>query len=278
VPAIARALAAEGVPHTLFTPPEARERWPQLAFDTEVLHHPDAGVVDADLAVRTALRRAAELGGVIHSGWPVAAVRRRGSGYVVSSAAGHAPIEADVVIVAAGPWLPELLGSLPVDARAFPRFRVTQQQIFHFRSRLPAPWPVFVHQEELCVYGLPGGRDVDAGMVKVAEHDAGRVTTASGRDGEVDPDARARLVDYVSRFVPGLVPEPSHEATCLYTNTPSENFLIDRVDGLVILSPCSGHGAKFAPTVGRIAAELATGTRTRTLPPFSLEAHTAAHV
>jgi sarcosine oxidase len=39
------------------------------------------------------------------------------------------------------------------------------------------------------------------------------------------------------------------------------------------VSPCSGHGAKFAPTVGRLAAELATGTRTRTLDRFSFAAH-----
>jgi sarcosine oxidase len=277
LPAIAAAQAAEGIPHVLYSQTEARERWPQFAFDTEVLHHLDAGVVDADLAVRTAIRRAAELGAVIHSGWPVSAVQRRKAGYVLSSGAGQPPIEADVVIVAAGPWLPELLGSLPVNPRSFPRLEVTQQQVFHFRSRVEGRWPTFVHQAGLCVYGLPGGRDV-AGMIKVAEHDRGQVATADGRDGEVDPRARARLVDYVSRYLPGLVPEPSHEATCLYTSTPTENFLIDRVDGLVVLSPCSGHGAKFAPTVGRIAADLATGARTRTLAPFSLAAHAAARV
>jgi sarcosine oxidase len=85
-------------------------------------------------------------------------------------------------------------------------------------------------------------------------------------------------VDYVGRYLPGLDPEPSAEATCLYTTTPTENFLIDRVDGLVVVSPCSGHGAKFAPTVGRIAADLATGTRSRTLDPFSFQAHAVARV
>lgn len=275
VPAIARAQQAEGIPHEVLSAGEARERWPQFAFDTDVLHHPDAGVVDADRAVLTAVARAEQLGATVHSGWPVAAVEEHAGGYRVSSAAGQPPVEADVVVVAAGPWLPELLGSLPLRADP-PPFEVTQQQVFHFRSRQDTPWPIFVHKDALSVYGLPGGRDVAPGVVKVAEHDGGRVTTASTRDGVVDPAARARLVDYVTRYLPGLVPEPQEEATCLYTSTPDEHFLIDRVDGLVVVSPCSGHGAKFAPTIGRIAAELATGARTRTLPPFSFASHAAA--
>ncbi len=276
VAAIARAQAEEGIPHTVYSAAEARERWPQFAFDTQVLHHPDAGVVDADLAVRTLTRRATELGGVVLEEWPVAAVEEHPAGYVISSTAGHPVVEADVIVVTAGAWLPELLASLPVNADSFPPFEVTQQQVFHFASRSQTPWPIFVHTEALSTYGLPGGRDVGPGLIKVAEHDGGRVTTATGRDGHVDPRARERLVDYVTRYLPGLVPEPQAEATCLYTSTPSEDFLIDRLDGLVVVSPCSGHGAKFAPTVGRLAAELASGARSKTLDRFSFRAHATA--
>ena len=49
--------------------------------------------------------------------------------------------------------------------------------------------------------------------------------------------------------------------TCLYTMTPDRNFLIDRLPGapnIVVASPCSGHGFKFAPVVGEILADLAT--------------------
>ncbi|MGS0626114.1 FAD-dependent oxidoreductase, partial [Ralstonia sp. VS2407] len=154
--------------------------------------------------------------------------------YVLSSPAGQVPVEAEVVVVAAGPWLPELLGGLPLTGQALPPFEVTQQQAFHFRSRSESAWPIFVHKDALSVYGLPGGRDVGAGAIKVAEHDHGQVTTASTRSGRVDDASRARLVEYVSRYLPGLDPEPSAEATCLYTSTPTESFLIDRVHGLVV--------------------------------------------
>ena len=49
--------------------------------------------------------------------------------------------------------------------------------------------------------------------------------------------------------------------TCLYTMTPDHDFLIDRLPGapnIIIASPCSGHGFKFAPVIGEILADLAT--------------------
>jgi len=49
--------------------------------------------------------------------------------------------------------------------------------------------------------------------------------------------------------------------TCLYTTTPDEDFVIDRVGPLVIASPCSGHGFKFAPLIGEVLADLAMGER-----------------
>jgi len=38
----------------------------------------------------------------------------------------------------------------------------------------------------------------------------------------------------------------------------SGDFVLDRV-GPVVVSPCSGHGAKFAAFVGEMAADLAMG-------------------
>ena len=80
------------------------------------------------------------------------------------------------------------------------------------------------------------------------------------------PHARATFtlgdLDAARRRLPGLVPEPYAEATCLFTSTPTEDFLIDGADGITLVSPCSGHGAKFAPLIGDIAADVATGTAT----------------
>jgi sarcosine oxidase len=46
-------------------------------------------------------------------------------------------------------------------------------------------------------------------------------------------------------------------AVRLYTNTPDEHFLLDYHPAhrqVLIASPCSGHGFKFSPVIGELAA------------------------
>jgi glycine/D-amino acid oxidase-like deaminating enzyme len=172
------------------------------------------------------------------------------------------------VIVAAGAWLEPLLGAqVPL-----PPLAVTQTQAFHFAPREPAPWPVFIRYDEMVMYGLPAGRDGEVpGAIKLGEH-SGTVTTADGRDGIVDPAARDRVSALVRQHLGGLDPEPVGEVTCLYTSTANDDFILDRHGPFVVCSPCSGHGAKFAPLIGEIAADLACGST----PPerrFTLAAH-----
>jgi glycine/D-amino acid oxidase-like deaminating enzyme len=62
---------------------------------------------------------------------------------------------------------------------------------------------------------------------------------------------------------------PVAEASCLYTTTPDEDFVLDRTGPFVVVSPCSGHGAKFTPLIGAMAADLALG-RAEPHPRFAL--------
>jgi sarcosine oxidase len=168
-------------------------------------------------------------------------------------------VPARCVVVAAGGWVGPLLdGQVEL-----PPIRIEQQQVFHFPRLDPTapPWPSVIHEPDAsAVYHLAGGRDGGVGDDrKVAEHVGGTVTTADGRDGVVDPRARERVTAYVRRWLPGLDPAPRSEATCLYTETPSEDFILDRVGDLVVCSPCSGHGAKFAPLIGEYVADLVIG-------------------
>jgi sarcosine oxidase len=74
--------------------------------------------------------------------------------------------------------------------------------------------------------------------------------------------------------LPGLDPTPGRETTCLYTSTPSEDFVVDRVGALVVCSPCSGHGAKFAPLIGELTADLVTAPAGAHIPRrFRLASH-----
>ena len=64
------------------------------------------------------------------------------------------------------------------------------------------------------------------------------------------------------RLVPGLEGPIVRSAACLYTNTPDGHFVIDLHPDdprVAVLSPCSGHGFKFASAIGAAAADLLTG-------------------
>jgi len=265
---LASVLEEAGLSHELLSPREAAERWPQFSFDTEVLWHSAAGVIDAQSAVHAMVAAAVAQSATLLSGWPVASVAKSGAGYTLAGPEGRT-VTARKVVIAAGGWLPGLLAGLELPAgflRSLPRFEIRQETAFHFPYReQPAPdtgWPTFIHKADwIQVYGLPGGRDAGHRGQKIAEFNGGKVLAdASAQDGKIDPDHRRRMVEYVKRHLPGLVPEPYAETTCLFTNTPNEDFVIDRAEGITILSPCSGHGAKFAPLLGEMAANLASGT------------------
>ncbi|MEU1184190.1 FAD-dependent oxidoreductase [Streptomyces sp. NPDC005820] len=264
---LAAVLAASGVPYELLAADAAAERWPQIRFDGPALYHPGAGVLDADGTVAACVRTAAGHGVHVVTGVRVEGIERRDDRSVLLRTDDGREIPADTVVVAAGAWLPEL--GLPV---ALPPLRVTQQQVFHFPLRDPATaWPILVTKADgLQVFALPSGRDGGpAPALKVAEHDRGTPTTARTRSGLVDPGSRTRVSGFVRDRLPGLAPHPHAESTCLYTTTPDEDFVLDRHGPLVIVSPCSGHGAKFAPLIGAMAADLATG-RAEPHPRFRL--------
>ncbi len=78
---------------------------------------------------------------------------------------------------------------------------------------------------------------------------------------EPDPERVALAAGYAAEHVGPHEPTGLCE-TCLITSTPDEDFVIDRRGSIVIGSPCSGHGFKFAPLIGRILADLATAQPT----------------
>jgi monomeric sarcosine oxidase len=264
-------LRSSGVPVELLPAAAAAERWPGVAFGTApVMFHPDAGVLDAERAMVAMRALAHAHGAQIRYGSPVLDVSASDAGAVVRTA--DRSWQAPVVVVAAGAWLEPLLGAqVPL-----PPLVVTQQEAFHFAPRGPAgPWPVFIYRGEVGMYGLPAGRDGEVpGAIKIGKHAPGTITTGDDRDGIVSPAARDEVRSFVRDTLADLDPDPVGELTCLYTSTASEDFILDRHGPFVVVSACSGHGAKFAPLTGEIAADLACGSPSAD-PRFALAAHGA---
>jgi monomeric sarcosine oxidase len=270
-------LTSCGVPAELLESAAAAERWPYFDFADagQVMFHADSGVLDSRNAMAAMLRLAAANGADIRFSTPVTRLEPAPAGDGAVAHTDSGALTAPVIAVAAGAWLAPLLEGVV----ELPPLAVTQQQVFHFapvRTPAPAdaPWPIFVHKDgtDDC-YGLPGGRDGQVpGAIKIGEHGGYRTTTAADRDFVVDPAARARVAGFVAARIPGLTTSPVNEVSCLYTWTANEDFILDRHGPFVVASPCSGHGAKFAPLLGEIIADLAAG-KPAPDPRFTLAAH-----
>ncbi|WP_433931327.1 FAD-dependent oxidoreductase [Curtobacterium flaccumfaciens] len=258
VDAIAAALADADIPHESLTPEQAAARWPGIAFEGHVLTHASAGRIRSERTIEVFLTLAERTGLVdLRFDTRVTGLEDHGDDVTVTLSDGSAVRTASVV-AAVGSWAPTLVGELLAGRGAgLPAIRVTQEQPAHFPSHLPdAAWPSFVHWADGDdVYGLltPGEG------VKVGFHGTGPVVDPDHRDFVPVPAEAERLQAYVARYVPGVDATEPTFISCLYDNSPDEDFVIDRVGPLTVATGFSGHGFKFAPLLGEMLADLATG-------------------
>jgi sarcosine oxidase len=216
-----------------------------LPADVPVLYQADAGIVHADTAWRGFVRSATNHGAHVMEGTP--AVRLELSGDSVRVHTDGSSVTARVAVVTAGGWARELLTTARIDLPV----TATRETAAYFA--LDEPWPpTLVQWGRVPYYALPNpGKGI-----KAAQHHAGPVTDPDA-EGEVSEEAVARLSAWVKERYPGADPDPQGAETCLYTNTADERFIIERRGQVVIGSPCSGHGFKFASFVGERLAALA---------------------
>jgi sarcosine oxidase len=207
----------------------------------------DGGVLDAARAQEAFLR-----GIRVRERAPVARIDGDGRVHLDGTT-----IEAQAVVVTAGAWVAPLLEPLGLSPPVTP----TRESVVYFplagRGGLPTviDWRVpdgyDLPRRGDSVYALPTSEGL-----KVGVHRTGPPTDPD-EEGVVDAEAVRCSRDWLVRHVDGTDPEPSRIETCLYTNMPDESFVLERQGRVVVGSPCSGHGFKFAPLVGRELAGLA---------------------
>jgi sarcosine oxidase len=90
----------------------------------------------------------------------------------------------------------------------------------------------------------------------------GEPTTPNSVRPGLDAATKNNAWEQASLRMPDLSPEVVYSKTCLYTNTPTEDFILDFVPDMpnvFLVSGCSGHGFKFTTLLGKIAVLKATG-------------------
>jgi sarcosine oxidase len=249
------------IPHEVLDAAELRRRHPAYAgFDasTRVVWQPDGGFLLAERTIQAHADGATAAGadlryGTRVIGWePIAddGVRVRFEGGVA---------EADRLVVCAGAWIGRLVPALT--SLALPE----RQVVTWLRPRRPelfAPdrFPVFlVDVDEGSYYGFPtyDGHGFKFGRY----HHFGEAMDPDDPDRSVRPDDEAALRSFAERYFPDGVGPTEMMSACIFTNTPDEHFVLDRLPDapqVVVAAACSGHGYKFASVVGEVMADLAT--------------------
>jgi sarcosine oxidase len=254
----ANALAVAGEALEYLSVGAVHERWPGLRLDpgTEVFVQEDGGVCLADRTVHAQARLAAKAGATLLENATVVSVAPSGDGVEVRTEA--ETYRAPVVVVTAGPWARDLLLGAGIDLPLRPSF----EQVTYFALEDPSPLPTVIDWDVTpprTPYTVPDPRRT--GCFKVALHMSGPPVDAETRSFEPDVDRVRRVTEYAAgRFAPHRTDGGTD--TCLYTNTPDERFVLDRIGPVVVGSPCSGHGFKFAPLVGLLLADLSMGRPT----------------
>ncbi|XP_063151298.1 peroxisomal sarcosine oxidase [Candoia aspera] len=268
------------VPSEILTPQQLAHRFPGIrpyGGEMAVADH-TAGVLYANKALRVVQDLFQSHQGTLRDGEKVLRIF---PGPVVTVTTNRGRYQAKRLVVTAGAWTSHLLAPLGLQLPLQPlRIRVC-----YLRAKKPGPQgllgqpPCFLgiglNQDKHHFYGLLAGEYPD--LVKVCYHHGSPTDpdrpNQQGRASPPLPDLQ-RLQDFVSKYLPGLDPEPAVQEWCLYTNTPDGDFILDRhphFENIVIGAGFSGHGFKFAPVVGKILCELSLGEEPAfDLTPFRL--------
>ncbi|MGO8948621.1 MAG: N-methyl-L-tryptophan oxidase [Ktedonobacterales bacterium] len=244
-----------GLPVELLTYDDCQRRFPQ--FNTReydcITYNPTGGYLAATECVEALAWLLAARGGQLRQGVRVKRVESRGTGGRVVLDTGDM-LDADRVVVTAGPWVHDVLPSYILPVRA------TRQQVCYLHA--PAEpqlslgnFPIFLAAMEY--YGFPVH---GAQLFKVGLHKFGA---------EVDPnepyspsmDEVEQVRAFLQTVIPSAAALPFAMADlCMYDVTPDEDFILDHLPeapGVIVGSGFSGHGFKFGVLIGELLAALA---------------------
>ncbi|MGC1333045.1 MULTISPECIES: N-methyl-L-tryptophan oxidase [unclassified Pseudomonas] len=265
-----------GIEHTLLNATQIRQRFPQFAhvLDSAIGYfEPEGGFLRPERCIDVQLRLAEQRGATLFKGETVTGISSDEQGVTVTT--NLRTLQADKLVISAGNWAGDLLGS-PFDQL----LSVYRQQLFWFEAdaELVGASPTFILThgagDSNVNYGfaaLPG-----EGSLKVATAQYHTVSTPDTLDRTVSPaQGQAMYEQQVQGRLAGVGPTVVKSAVCAYTVTPDHHFIIDEHPALqhtLVASPCSGHGFKHSAALGKAFAQWCQhGSSELDLSSFSLQ-------
>ena len=247
------------LPHDILSADAVHQRFPAFHPSDEMIGvwEPRAGILSPEVCIGAALSVAASHGAALHPSETVLGFDEIPGGVEVTTT--HGRYRAKSLVLSVGAWTRELLADLQLPL-------VVQRNVMFWFEPLRRPeqftaeaFPIFISEygPNQSWYGFP---DVGDGL-KIAFHHYGAAVDPNTIDRTVGPHEVDVVRDVMARYMPDANGPVTASAACMYTNTPDEHFLIGRHpahDRVIVASPCSGHGFKFASAIGAVLANLAT--------------------
>ena len=239
-----------GVPHSRYEADELRIRFPQfdcggIAYG---LYEPEAGLLMAHRIVVESVKLFQRRGGALLRGGVVTDDREK-------LLFEGKPLEADLIVVATGPWLGDMY---PRTVR--PISKVVRQNIIYTStpegdcSYDAGNMPCWI-DHEASAYGVPS---VEGHGVKAAIAWSETVIDLDNDERVVDQATFTRTRQYLRRRIPGLVGQRAvDQKACQIAMTPDTHFIIDHhpeYENVLLVGGCSGHLFKHGPVLGDFVA------------------------
>jgi sarcosine oxidase len=246
-----------GLPHEVLTGMELSRRYPAYHLPDEflALFQPAGGYLFAERCIAAHVSLAAAHGAELRTDERV--IDWVSSGDRVTVRTERSRFSAGRLVLAAGSWNGKLLPALA------PYLEPERQVVAWFITRRPDLFrperlPVFnIAAEEGRFYGFPSSDGISFKIGKY--HHLAERADPDRVDRIVHERDLATLSEFTQRYFPDVGEVVQASSVCLFTNTPDEHFAIGPLAAeprVILLSPCSGHGFKFASVVGELVADL----------------------
>ncbi len=251
------------LPHEYLTASEVNQRFPGYTL-TEYLmavYEKNAGILFPELCVTSHLDMAARYGGEIRHEEQVLGWTSQDNEILVETS--QSSYRAERLVITTGPWASELLADLGIP------LKVQRIVNVHFEPNsperfVPELFPVYLLEvPEGEYYGFPL---LPGEGLKLGRHDIGEICTPQTINRTVDLSEIENLRVIVERYMRGGAKSFKWSLTCMYTNTPDRNFILDRHpahSNVVYGCGFSGHGFKFASVIGEVLADMVIDGNTR---------------
>ena len=250
-----------------FNAEEAAKQFPHFTIPTdfETVFEPDAGFVTPEKAIKLYAQQAIKNGALIRTHEQVLSWEKEGNNIVVNTDKNI--YRCSKLIITAGAWakkmIPALSGKLKITRQFVAWINPNRWDDFTLNN-FPC-WLLADDRRGGCYYGfpiLPESEFGGPGGLKLAHHFPALETDPDHVNRKVTIEDEENLKYALNKYLPGCFESFLSYKICLYTNSPDEDFIIDKLPGyedrVVIATGFSGHGFKFASVVGEIVSDLAT--------------------